>query len=218
LRQFFEALNLSKFALIGSSMGGTLGLLYAMAHPFEITRLVLNDTVLDNNRAGVVRASQRYGRAPRRFATMSDAITWFLDKFDNLDELDDEQRLAWVSHFLTPAATGGFRFNCDPAILRLARVIQPDLGPAQMSYRRMVGQQASRLRMPVLILRGGKSDVVLPPAARQMANMMPAGSWREVPNVGHSPTLYEPIAQRILCDFFEVEGASTGSTLDGRRA
>ena len=33
LRQFLEALNLSKFALIGSSMGGTLGLLYAMAHP-----------------------------------------------------------------------------------------------------------------------------------------------------------------------------------------
>ncbi len=87
LRQFFEALNLLKFALIGTSMGGTLALLYAMAHPFEVTRLVLNDIVFDNNRAGVVRASERFGRAPAKFAGMADAIAWFQDERDNLTTL-----------------------------------------------------------------------------------------------------------------------------------
>jgi pimeloyl-ACP methyl ester carboxylesterase len=211
MRQFFEALNLSKFALIGTSMGGTLALLYAMAHPLEVTRLVLNDIVFDNNRAGVVRTSQRYGRAPAKFATMTDALAWFQDERDNLDELSEEQRLAWVSHFLIPIGTGGFRFKCDPELLSLAQAIRPDLGPAQQSYRRMVGEQAGRLRMPVLILRGGKSDVVLPAGARQMANMVPCGRWSEVPNVGHCPTLYEPVAQRLLRDFFEVKDAGVDS-------
>jgi esterase len=205
MRQFFETLNLLKFALIGTSMGGTLALLYAMAHPFEVTRLVLNDIVFDNNRAGVVRTSQRYGRAPAKFATMRDALAWFQDERDNLGALGEEQRSAWVSHFLIPIATGGFRFKCDPELLNLAQAIRPDLGPAQQSYRRMVGEQAGRLRMPVLILRGGKSDVVLPAGARQMANMVPCGRWSEVPNVGHCPTLYEPVAQRLLRDFFEVK-------------
>jgi pimeloyl-ACP methyl ester carboxylesterase len=80
-----------------------------------------------------------------------------------------------------------------------------------LSYRRMIGEHAGRLRMPVLILRGGKSDVVLPAGARQMANMLPFGRWSEVPNVGHSPTLYEPVAQRILCDFFGASPPETDS-------
>jgi len=80
----------------------------------------------------------------------------------------------------------------------------------------MVGEHAGRLRMPVLILRGGKSDVVLPTGARQMANMVPFGRWSEVPNVGHSPTLDEPVAQRLLRDFFEVKGAGAVSSFDDR--
>jgi len=112
---------LLKFALIGTSMGGTVALLYAMAHPFEVTRLMLNDIVFDNNRAGVVRASERFGRAPAKFAGMADALAWFQDERDNLDDLDDEQRWAWVSHFLIPIATVGFRFKCDPALFRLAQ-------------------------------------------------------------------------------------------------
>ena len=145
LRGFFDALGLSRFALLGTSMGGTLAMLYAMAHPLEVTRLVMNDTSLSTNRAGVVRAAQRIGRAPAEFANISEAVAWFLEERDGLDRLDEETRLAWVSHFLTLGTAGGLRFNCDPVIIRRAALIPPDLGPrVPWSHRWTVWEQGTR--------------------------------------------------------------------------
>lgn len=207
LRGFFDALGLSRFALLGTSMGGTLAMLYAMAHPLEVTRLVMNDTSLDVNRAGVVRAAQRIGRAPAEFANISHAVAWFLEERDGLDRLDDETRLDWVSHFLTPGTAGGLRFNCDPVIIRRAALIPPHLGPrVPWSHRWTVWEQVKRLKMPILTLRGAKSDVVPRQSARRMAEVLPAASWAEVPGAGHAPTLYEPEAQAALREFFGIAG------------
>jgi pimeloyl-ACP methyl ester carboxylesterase len=202
LRDFFSTLGLSRFALIGTSMGGTLALLYAIAHPYEVTRLVLNDVTVNTNHAAVVRTSLRFGLAPAEFASMLHALAWFKAKRENLGSLDEETQLAWVSHFLVPTKTGGFRFNCDPTLLELARKIQPGIGPQRRAYRRMVTEQARRLQMPVLILRGAYSEVVPRENARTMAGLLPEGSWIEIPGVGHSPTLYEPTARYALQEFF----------------
>ena len=51
LNDFLETLRLTRFALIGTSMGGTLAALYTMAHPLKVTRLVLNDIAMDSNLA-----------------------------------------------------------------------------------------------------------------------------------------------------------------------
>jgi len=209
LRDFFSVLGLSRFALIGTSMGGTLALLYAIAHPLEVTRLVLNDVTANTNRAAVVRTSLKFGFAPLEFASILDAIVWFRAERENLGSLDEEAQLAWVRHFLAPTESGSFRFDCDPALLELARKIQPGIGPRGRAYRRMAMEQARRLQMPVLILRGAYSDVVPRENLRVMAGLLPAGSWTEVPGVGHSPTLYEPAARNALCQFFGVGGMST---------
>ena len=144
LREFFEALGLSSFALIGTSMGGHLALLYAMAHPRKVTRLILNDVILDPDRTELVRPARRFGQAPTRFVTIQDALTWFLEQRGNLDSLDDKARLAWVSHFLIPAETGGYRFNCDPILLELARQRQfrRNLGPKQRARQQLLWEQA----------------------------------------------------------------------------
>jgi pimeloyl-ACP methyl ester carboxylesterase len=205
LRGFLAALNLSRIALIGTSMGGTLAMLYAMAHPGQVTRLVMNDTSLNANRAGVVRASLRIGRAPATFLSLSHATAWFLRERDGLDRLEEDKRQAWVSHFLIPAETGGLRFNCDPVIIRRASLIPPDIGPRRpWSHRWTVWQQVKRLNMPVLILRGARSDVVPRVSAKRMAAALPAARWAEVPGAGHAPTLYEKEAHTVLRDFFAL--------------
>jgi pimeloyl-ACP methyl ester carboxylesterase len=208
LRDFCVRLGLSRFALMGTSMGGTLALLYSIAHPHEVTRLVLNDVTVNTNRAGVVRASRRFGFAPAEFANMSDALAWFQAERENMDLLDDETQLAWVSHFLKPSENGGLQFDCDPVLFELARLIQPGVGPKIRAYRRMIMEQVARLQMPVLILRGANSDVVPRHSARVMVRLLPAASCVEVPGVGHSPTLYERAAQTALRDFFSVESAA----------
>jgi esterase len=204
LRDFFETIGLSRFALIGTSMGGHLALLYSMAHPLEVTRLILNDLVLDH-RTEIVRPGQKYARAPASFSTVQDAISWFLKERSSLNCLDEEARLAWVGHFLTPS-DGGFRFHCDPVLLRLAaqRPVQSNIGATQNAYRQLLREQSKRLKMPVLILRGANSEVVLRENARRMVDSLPAAICVEVPGAGHSPTLYEPAAQNALRDFFGI--------------
>lgn len=214
LNDFLEKLRLTRFALIGTSMGGTLAALYAMAHPFKVTRLVLNDIAMESNLAATARAADRYARAPAKFTTLQDAVAWFLAMRDNIESLDEEARLAWVSHFLTPLENGdGFRFNCDPMLFQLARRVGGDPEPKRKARQRMVWQQSGRLKMPVLVLRGANSDVVSRESARRMIELLPDASCVEVPKVGHSPTLYEPAAQFALRQFFGVDGVTETSSL-----
>jgi pimeloyl-ACP methyl ester carboxylesterase len=205
--EFLGAVGLSRCTLIGTSMGGTLAMLYGMAHPAALTGLVMNDASLNANRAGVIRATQRCARAPSTFQTVSEAMTWFLQERDGLDRIDESQRLAWVRHFLVPAWGGGWRFDCDPAIIRRAGLIPPTLGPrVPWSHRWSVWQQVKRLRMPVLVLRGEKSDVVPRSSVELMAEVLPSARWREISGVGHAPTLYEPESQAALAEFFNLPG------------
>ena len=204
LQEFFDALELSRFALIGTSMGGHLALLYATAYPGKVTRLVLNDVVLDPDRTELIRLAGRFGQAPARFVTIQEALAWFLEERGNLDHLDNEERLAWVSHFLVPAETGGYRFNCDPILLDMMRQPRPNLGPKRMARQQLVWEQAKRLKMPVLILRGANSEAVSRENARRMVEWLPAARCVEVPGAGHSPTLYEPAVQSALRDFFGI--------------
>jgi esterase len=215
LRGFLSALDLSRAALIGTSMGGTLAMLYAMAHPRQVTQLVMNDTSLNANRAGVVRAALRIAHAPATFPSLSHATEWFLEERDGLDRLEEENRRAWVSSFLIPAANGGLRFNCDPVIIRRAGLIPPDIGPRRpWSHRWTVWEQAKRLDMPVLILRGARSDVVPRLSAKRMVEWLPAAMWAEVPGAGHAPTLYEPEAHTALREFFTLPAEPSRSRQD----
>ena len=218
LRRFLGALGISRAALIGTSMGGTLAMLYAMGQPGQVTRLVMNDTSLNVNRAGMVRAALRIGSAPATFPSVAHATAWFLAERDGLECLDEESLRAWVSHFLTPAATGGLRFNCDPEIIRRAGLIPPDIGPrVPWSHRWTVWEQVKRLDMPVLILRGARSDVVPRLSARRMVEALPAARWAEVPGAGHAPTLYEPAAHTVLRDFFALPAEPEALREEGPR-
>jgi pimeloyl-ACP methyl ester carboxylesterase len=207
LRGFFQALQLPRFALLGSSMGGTLGMLYAMAHPKQVTGLVMNDTSLNTNREGVVRASLRVADAPTEFTDFDSAVDWFAGRRPWLARLGEETLKEWVGHYLTRARDGKCRLNCDPAIIRRARLIPPELGPREpWSHRREVWEQVKRLTMPMLILRGEFSEVVPRESAELMAEILQDASWAEVPGCGHAPTLYEPEAHAALRKFFGVNG------------
>jgi len=252
-------LGLSRFALIGSSLGGLLALMYGIAHPDRVTRLVLNDIALDMNFAGLLRATGRYAYVPLakvaldhmsptaatpaaplpapqasdeqihaaverlsdeevdallsqmlneeidEFANLAEAIAWFVARRDGIECLDDEARAAWVSHYLTPTPSGGLRFNCDPAV-RDPNVMASMVGAGlPWSPGRRGWEQIKRLTMPVLILRGALSDVLLPESAERLAQWLPDARWLEVPGAGHSPTLYEPEARAALRDFFGAD-------------
>jgi len=208
LRAFVRALGLTTFSLVGTSMGGALALLYTIAHPQRVTRLVLNDTGLNNDKAGAARVAGRIALAPSDFADLDEAIGWSLRTRKGFNRLPPHAQAAWVSHYLTPTPAGRLRFNCDPVLIRRAKFIPPQFGPhvRPWSHRKVVWDQVRRLATPILLVRGELSEVVPRESAELMAEMLQDTSWAEVPGCGHAPTLYEPEAQAALRKFFRVNG------------
>jgi esterase len=211
---FIRAMGLTRFALIGTSMGGMLAMLYAMAHPDQVTRLVLNDIALNTSHAGVVRTLRRIASIPMEFATLDEAADWVRQRWERSGKPHRLTAEQWVNQNIERTPTG-FRLKCDPAIIRQASLVTDEPGPeGDWSRRRELWSEIHRLTMPVLLLRAGLGDVVLPESAEQTIQALPQARCVEIPGVGHSPTLYEPEAHAALCEFFGVPPADAVAGFD----
>jgi pimeloyl-ACP methyl ester carboxylesterase len=207
LMGFLAALKLERFALLGTSLGGRLTRTYAMAHPEKVTRLVLNDSALGGGGiAETLAVARGLAKAPRAFASLEEAAAWFRSERAGLRRLNARDLAAWVRHYLAPSPTGGWAFQCDPAIIQGAIPLllhRPELA-GDPDYPSAVWEKIARLTMPVLIIRGALSTVIPRPSAERLVRALPRARLVEVPGVGHAPTLYEPEAQEALADFFGV--------------
>lgn len=210
LRSFLMKLGAPRYALIGTSLGGWMARTYAMAHPERISRLVLNDCASDADFSAVYRTVKRMAEAPAEFSTIREAVTWFLAE-RSLEHLSHEALVAWVGHYLTPTRAGRLRFAYDPLVLRLAmsRAVMwaSRAGSLKRPYAGVPRDQLRRLVMPVLVLRGARSEVIPRRAVTRFVRMLPRAECVEVPGAGHSPTLYEPAAQQALRVFFGAGAA-----------
>jgi pimeloyl-ACP methyl ester carboxylesterase len=61
------------------------------------------------------------------------------------------------------------------------------------------------LRCPVLLVRGGESDILSAETAAAMQARQPRLSRVDVPGVGHAPTLTEPAVVDALDAFYLAE-------------
>lgn len=211
LQHFVNGLGLDKFALIGTSLGGLLAQLYATAHPKRVSRLVLNDWSFGASLEGILRVMKRYTRAPAEFANLDDAKAWFLARRDGLDRLDPETLTRWVSCDLTPTPAGGLRFNCDPALIQPNKEARLDTRLGRVVLGSMdswvAWELVKRLNMPLLILRGGESEVISKASVERLLRILPTATCVEVAGVGHAPTLYEPEAREAVREFFGIPSA-----------
>src|SRR4029450_820605 len=70
-----DKLGLSRFTLIGTSMGGIIAMAYAGAPPDRLTHLVINDIGPDVE-VGSQRITQMVGSRPDEFGTLDDAMAY----------------------------------------------------------------------------------------------------------------------------------------------
>jgi pimeloyl-ACP methyl ester carboxylesterase len=58
-----------------------------------------------------------------------------------------------------------------------------------------------RIRCPVLLLRGLRSDVLPTPIAQEMIQRGPRAELVELPKIGHAPALMDPTQIAIIAEF-----------------
>jgi pimeloyl-ACP methyl ester carboxylesterase len=186
--------DIGRVVVIGTSMGGLLGMGLAVVQPTAVAGLVLNDVGPDLGDAGLDRIVSNGARA-RPLPDWEAAIAYCKQNFANHPERSAADWLESARATFREGEDGMLYFDYDPAIFRaLAKdAARPDLWTLYKGLR----------DIPCLAIRGGKSDVLTASTFERMAVEKPDLVRCEVPGVGHVPPYSQPDVARALHDLLE---------------
>jgi pimeloyl-ACP methyl ester carboxylesterase len=200
--ELFDRLGIEAAHWIGTSMGGAIGTVCAggTLQPqlkSRIRSLVLNDNAPRLAEPALQRI-RSYAGNPPAFDTMAQLEAFFRQVYQPFGWLSDQQwrRLAETSMRRLP--DGRVTPHYDPAMVRQFIDHPRDYD---------LWQHYDQLRIPVLVLRGAESDLVLRDATEEMLQRGPGtlGLTRvvEIAGVGHAPALNVPNQLALVRSFIE---------------
>ncbi len=175
-----DQLDIAQCHWLGTSMGGAIGMQAAAGQlRGRIRRLVLNDIGPEVAPAAIARI-RSYAGNPSAFDTVSELEAYFRSIYKPYGWLSDAQwrRLTETSARRLP--DGRVTPHYDPAMVRQF-VAHPD---DQNQW-----PEWDSLDLPVLVLRGASSDLLLPEVAEAMRNRGPRAVVVTLPDCGHAPAL-----------------------------
>jgi len=155
--------------IVGHSMGGMVAMTAALAHPGLARALVLVDVGPELSEAGV--------GVIHNFVTHNvefDDLDEFLDNVVKYDKFRSREHIArTVKYNMLRRADGKYISKVDH------RRVPTDVAPITLDDVRVIPY-------PVLLVRGGESDLLTPDAAARFVAALPAGRLVTVPNAGHN--------------------------------
>ena len=198
LAGFVDQLGLTRFTLIGTSMGGIIAMAYAGTYPERLMGLVINDIGPDVE-GGVQRIIQMVRSRPEEFATLDDAMVYRREMSPIVASRTMEDQRELALGVLRQRQDRRWVWKMDPAYIR--QRVQD--GTPQ---RPALWPVLQRLPCPTLVVWGTESDILSEAQARRMVEILPRVELVAVPGVGHAPTLVEPVVLAALKSFLESPG------------
>ena len=177
---------------IGTSMGGLIGMMLAAQPNTPLRRLVINDVGPFIPKAALARIGEYVGRDPR-FADLAAAEAYFREIHAPFGALTDAQWRHLTEHSVTPAEGGGYRLAYDPAIALPFRDAEPQDVDLWALW--------DLIAIPVLVVRGAESDLLLAETAAEMAARGPRAEVAEIPGCGHAPALMDDHQVALIRDW-----------------
>ena len=173
LEQVADRVCPATFVLVGHSLGGAIGYVYAAAHPDRVRGLVVEDMGPLTNPPfpGAKRIAREMEATPTTFASW-DAAEAFVRMLR--PGVSEAVLSAAVESSLKEIADRIVTWKYDLEGLRGGRGQIGDLRPA-----------IEALRCPTLVLRGENSDILLPDNARWVAAANPNIRCVEIGGAGH---------------------------------
>jgi esterase len=195
LARTLEELGAARVSLIGTSMGGIISIMYAGGWPERVERLVINDIGCEIDPAGAARIAGYVGEAPERFENLGEVVAYYKQHYPQMAKLADDVVAEQVNWSVKPGANGGLAWKMDPNIRRPLRG-----ATAQQRFDMWVPY--ARIACPILIVRGGESDILAAATANRMCAVHKRTKVVEVPGVGHAPSLTEAESLGAIKEFF----------------
>ncbi len=174
--QLLDQLMIPQAIFVGTSLGGLVTMTVAALAPQRIAATILNDVGPELSDAGLDRIKSYVGKGAR-FAS------WVRMAKRNCREDNGEICFDYDMAIAVPFTTT----SAQPAI---------DMWPF---FQALAGK-------PLLVIRGGKSDLLSAEAFDKMKAAAPNASFAVVPGVGHAPELNEPEAVAAIDAFLAEVG------------
>jgi pimeloyl-ACP methyl ester carboxylesterase len=168
--------ELRKPILVGASMGGLLGLVIAgEIDPSAFRALVLVDITPRWETKGVERILAFMQAHPDGFASYAQAAEEIATYLPHRAERKTEDQLRPL---LREGDDGRLRWHWDPALLN-------GLVKESERYQPRLMAAAAKVRVPVLLLSGGRSDVVSRETVDEFLQLVPHAEHVELPRATH---------------------------------
>ena len=190
-RELIDQLAIDKLHWVGTSMGGSIGMVCASGY-FEptlkdrILSLVLNDNAPELAAAAIERI-KAYAGNPPAFTTMLELEAFFREVYKPYGWLSDAQWRRLTETSARRLSDGRLTPHYDPAMVQQF-VIFPD------DY--LIWHHYDAIKIPMLCLRGANSDLVLHETTETMKHRGPGASGllqvTEIAGCGHAPALNVP--------------------------
>lgn len=190
-----DHLGIARFAVLGTSRGGLIGMVLAHLARDRLLGLCLNDIGPVVERAGLERIAAYVGRNPaaRSFPEFATALERFSTGFSHVPAarwLEEAQKHA------KPGADGGLQITYDPALRdAFNTAMAAPAGDAWPLFDACAG-------LPLAVIRGANSDLLSRETVAEMARRRPDLIVAEVPDRAHVPFLDEP-ESAIALDAFQ---------------
>lgn len=188
LEALIGELKLERFVAVGTSLGGILTMLLAATRPERIAGAVLNDVGPVLEPAGLARIRGYVGRASWHETWMHAARAVAEANADVYPNYGVQDWLAMAKRLYRLTAGGRIVLDYDMKIAEPFRVPGNEAGPDM--WRAFEALKDT----PLLVVRGGNSDILGAESAQAMVERLPGAELVTVPDVGHAPTLDEPEA------------------------
>lgn len=192
--------GIAKALFVGTSMGGLITMTLAALRPDLVGGAVLNDVGPEVGAAGLARIGGYVGGAPS-VSTWAEAQAYARSTNGSaLPHLGDAGWNRFARRIFREDKAGALKLDYDPAIsevFKIAPTTAPTAAPPDL-WPLFAGLATGR---PLLLIRGETSDILESATAERMAVLAPHMVRVDIPEVGHAPTLEEPLATAAIEGF-----------------
>jgi pimeloyl-ACP methyl ester carboxylesterase len=194
-----DVLAVPYVSVIGTSLGGMMGILLTASQPSRVKALVINDMGPVIDPVGIARIISYVGKsAPVK--TWADAIAQ--TKSTNGVAFPNYADAQWAAMTRNLYVQEGTRptLDYDPAIAQGfgAGTATPDLWPLFDAMP----------PLPLMVIRGELTDILSLDTLAEMQRRRPHMQVAHVPDVGHAPLLDEPAARSAIVNFLASTSTS----------
>jgi pimeloyl-ACP methyl ester carboxylesterase len=192
----FAQAGIGRAVFVGTSMGGLITMSLAALKPAVVAGAVINDVGPQVSPVGLARIAAYTGKAAP-VESWDDAAAYVKTTNEPVfPAYGDADWSAFARRVFREDASGKPVLDYDPDIsvpIRAAgpKALTPNLWPM---FKKLA-------KTPLLLVRGGTSDLLDAEIAKKMRKTAPKMGYVEVPAIGHAPMLTEPEAKAAILQF-----------------